>query len=192
MTCHAMPFHWIADEYNNIGNNRALKWPRVKYNNDYWTLLLSYKFLHVMPEVQSYNFHIGSANTPCPGSIRKYRQSSIRKPVVQIHWPWDRRIFSIGFPVLVRQRIYIKSVPQKILVINTFNGSTWNLLIKHNKAMHNKTVGIFHGYLRSNRCHRNNCSMCMKNDNYAFPSCVKRNGEINLHPPHWGPSTNMV
>ena len=47
-----------------------------------------------------------------PDSISRCRLTSIGNPMLEIRWSYDRLIYKMGFPILVRRHLYIESGPR--------------------------------------------------------------------------------
>ena len=81
-----------------------------KINNDFYniSILSSYDIC----EISSWSYHWNpKSQSQGPDSIKRCCLASIGKPIVEIRWSYDRLISTMGFPVLVRQHLYIESGP---------------------------------------------------------------------------------
>ena len=52
---------------------------------------------------------LAAAMEPGIGSIQRCHLTSIRNPIVEIRWSYDRLISIMGFPILIRWQIYNES-----------------------------------------------------------------------------------
>ena len=90
--------------------------------------------------------------------IQRSHLTSIWNPIVEIRRSYDRHISTMGFPILVRQHLYIESVPWSLFHWHGLSAITYRLLrsiLTHPCSIPNwqfnrlSTIEIVKGWLRT-------------------------------------------
>ena len=79
-----------------------------------------------------------------PDSVWRCHLTSIGNPIVEIRRSYDRLISTMGFPILVRQHLYIESGPW--LLVSPGHQQLWHWLCRIHKSLSStrKVIGGFH------------------------------------------------
>ena len=94
------------------------------YRYDSWYVMFYVSVCHIA----QYNSFVAetiilTAHCQGPNSIKRWPLTSIGNPIIDIRRSYDRLIFIMGFPLLVRWHLYIESGPRTLDVLSPFIAS---------------------------------------------------------------------
>ena len=92
---------------------RVYKWAPI--HQYFTTHALCYPYTYIFNSICTLIHRHGKGFLCCwalgPDSIQRYHLTNMGNPIVEIRRYYDRLISTMGFPILVRIRLYIESVP---------------------------------------------------------------------------------